>query len=214
MTSIGRVRAFIRYALDRPFCSSAPEVKLLGDEGTGWVIHADPQPQTCYCAGVGHDISFDVELAKRTKQPVLVFDPSPIGISTMSRIDSPNIKFFPVGLSADADVVEFSLPENPGEGSYSISRDDVEKVSFECWDLRRIMELNGDSEIDLLKMDIEGFEYDIIDSFLRQRIKDPATVRRVSPVVKTRSNVEGKTETVRSRIPNHPQAPWRPHFSA
>jgi hypothetical protein len=32
------------------------------------------------------------------------------------------------------------------------------------------MDHNGDTVIDLLKMDIEGFEYEIIDQFLDQRI--------------------------------------------
>jgi hypothetical protein len=39
-------------------------------------------------------------------------------------------------------------------------------VSFECYDLSTIMSRNGDSHIDLLKMDIEGFEFDIVNQFL------------------------------------------------
>ena len=81
-----------------------------------------------------------------------------------------NLEFLAVGVSAENSVVEFSVPANPDEGSFSVPRDGLEKVSFECWDLRTIMDKYGDTAIDLLKMDVEGFEYDIIDQFLAERI--------------------------------------------
>ena len=162
-----------RLAVDGLFCSSSPEIQRIGDPDSGWVMHTRPIPRVCYCAGVGKGMSFELELAKIASQPVLVFDPSPTGIATVEKLDrsdTSNLRFFPVGLAADAGIVQFSLPKDPGEGSYSIAREGIEKVSFECWDLPTIMSRNGDSAIDLLKMDIEGFEYDIIDRFLDQRV--------------------------------------------
>jgi FkbM family methyltransferase len=162
-----------RLAVDGLFCSSSPEIQRIGDQDSGWVMHTRPIPRVCYCAGVGKGMSFELELAKIASQPVLVFDPSPTGIATVEKLDrsdTSNLRFFPVGLAADAGIVQFSLPKDPGEGSYSIAREGIEKVSFECWDLPTIMSRNGDSAIDLLKMDIEGFEYDIIDRFLDQRV--------------------------------------------
>jgi FkbM family methyltransferase len=167
------LRKKARLAVDGLFCSSSPEVQRIGDPDSGWVMHTRPIPRVCYCAGVGKGMSFEVELAKIASQPVLVFDPSPTGIATVEKLDksdTANLRFFPVGLAADAGIVQFSLPKDPGEGSYSIAREGIEKVSFECWDLPTIMSRNGDSAIDLLKMDIEGFEYDIIDRFLDQRV--------------------------------------------
>ena len=162
-----------RLAVDGLFCSSSPEIQRIGDQDSGWVMHTRPIPRVCYCAGVGKGMSFELELAKIAPQPVLVFDPSPTGIATVEKLDKSdtgNLRFFPAGLAADAGIVQFSLPKDPGEGSYSIAREGIEKVSFECWDLPTIMSRNGDSAIDLLKMDIEGFEYDIIDRFLDQRV--------------------------------------------
>ena len=162
-----------RLAVDGLFCSSSPEIQRIGDPDSGWVMHTRPIPRVCYCAGVGKGMSFELELAKIAPQPVLVFDPSPTGIATVEKLDksdTANLRFFPVGLAADAGTVQFSLPKDPGEGSYSIAREGIGKISFECWDLPTIMSRNGDSAIDLLKMDIEGFEYDIIDRFLDQRV--------------------------------------------
>ena len=159
-----------RHTVDGWFCSSSPDVQRVGDQDSGWVMHTNPFPLVCYCAGVGKGMSFEIELARRAGQPVLVFDPSPTGIATVERSNTNNLHFFPVGLAAETGTVEFSLPKDPGEGSYSIARDGIERVSFECWNLATIMGKNGDFSIDLLKMDIEGFEYDILDQLLRQGV--------------------------------------------
>jgi FkbM family methyltransferase len=105
-----------------------------------------------------------------TSQPVLLFDPSPTGINTAARTEKPNVHFFPIGLAANAGILQFSVPVDPDEGSYSMIQGDLEVVSFECQDLATIMSRNGDSHIDLLKMDIEGFEFDIVNQFLDQNI--------------------------------------------
>lgn len=118
-------------------------------------------------------MSLELELAKITPQPVLVFDPSPTGIDTVSKIsetDTQNLTFLPVGLAAQTGAVKFSVPVDPDEGSYSVVQDGLDVVSFECLDLPTIMSRNGDSHIDLLKMDIEGFEFDIVNQFLDQNI--------------------------------------------
>jgi FkbM family methyltransferase len=163
-------RAKARASVDGLFCSSSPEVRRFGDEETGWVIHTQPMPQVSYCAGVGKAMTFELELAKATDRPVLVFDPSPTGVGTIQRTEIANLRFFPIGIAAETGTIEFSPPDNVGEGSYSVAREGREKISFECWSLATILEKNGDSAIDLLKMDIEGFEYDIIDGFLKDHI--------------------------------------------
>jgi FkbM family methyltransferase len=127
-------------------------------------------PLVIYCAGVGQGISFELELAKTSRRPILVFDPSPQGLATMAEIDAGNLEFFPVGLAATTGVVEFSLTRQDGEVSRSVSDSGFGKVSFDCWDLATVMRRNGDAVIDLLKMDIEGFEYEIIDQFLERGI--------------------------------------------
>lgn len=167
---VGWVRDKVRDVVEWALCSSSSEVKRVGTDNTGWVINVVPPPDVAYCAGVGQGMSLELELAKMTSRPVLVFDPSPTGINTAAANDSHNLKFFPVGLAAHAGVLQFSVPVDPGEGSYSVVQNGVDVVSFECYDLPTIMSRNGDSYIDLLKMDIEGFEFDIINQFLDQNI--------------------------------------------
>ncbi|HEY5382351.1 MAG TPA: FkbM family methyltransferase [Acidobacteriaceae bacterium] len=159
-----------RATVDGLFCSSSPAIQRVGDEGSGWVIDTRLKPEICYCAGVGKGISFEVGLAKIASKPVLVFDPSPTATPTIARTDLSNIEFFPIGLAANDGIVEFSVPQDADEGSFSVAREGLDRVSFECWSLQTIMNKRGDRAIDLLKMDIEGFEYDIVDQVLTQKI--------------------------------------------
>jgi FkbM family methyltransferase len=160
-----------RATVDRLFCSSSPHVCPVGDiDSGGWYINVSEPLRIIYCAGVGLDMSFEVALAKMADEPVLVFDPSPTGIATVEKSDISNIKFFPVGLAAHSGSIKFSLPIDAAEGSYSVVQDGVGTIRFDCYDLGTIMSTNGDSRIDLLKMDIEGFEFDIVNQLLDQRI--------------------------------------------
>jgi FkbM family methyltransferase len=160
-----------RATVDGLFCSSSPDIRPVGDiDSGGWYINVREPLRVIYCAGVGLDMSFEVALAKMAAEPVLVFDPSPTGIATVEKSDITNIKFFPVGLAAHNGPIEFSLPKDAAEGSYSVVQEGVETIRFDCYDLGTIMNTNGDSCIDLLKMDIEGFEFDIVHQILDQRI--------------------------------------------
>ena len=100
-----------RQAVGWPFCSSSPEVKRIGDEGSGWVINTTGPFHVCYCAGVGKGISFEEGLAKLADRPVMVFDPSPTAIPTIARTDMRNLEFFPIGFGAENGVIQFSVPE-------------------------------------------------------------------------------------------------------
>ena len=170
MTPVRWARSKTRSAVDGLFCTSSPNIRRVGDEHSGWVMDVNPPPQTAYCAGVGQGMSLELELARMMSKPVLVFDPSPTGINTVAKSDAKNLQFFPIGLAANAGLVKFSLPKVAGEGSYSVVQEGIETVCFECYDLSTIMSRNGDHCIDLLKMDIEGFEYDIVNQFLDQKI--------------------------------------------
>ena len=165
------LRQTARKVLDWTYCSSAPGIERLGNLESGWVIQTVPPPRVAYCAGVGKGISFEIALARTAGKPVLVVDPSPTGTSTIEALGSlANLEFRPVGMAAQTGEVSFSVPRHAEEGSYSVAQDDLEKVSFECWSIGTMMQKQGDTAIDLLKMDIEGFEFDIIDRMLAEKI--------------------------------------------
>ncbi|HUZ95404.1 MAG TPA: hypothetical protein VMU57_10865, partial [Edaphobacter sp.] len=102
MTLVRWVRSKARVAVDQLFCAHCADIKLVGDEHSGWFININPVPQVAYCAGVGQGMTLELELAKMMRNPVLVFDPSPTGIETVSKSDTQNLQFSPIGLSANA----------------------------------------------------------------------------------------------------------------
>jgi FkbM family methyltransferase len=164
------LRSKARAGVDWLLSSSSADVQLVGSTDSGWFIKTGLSPRVVYCAGVGKGMTFEEELAKQAPRPILVFDPSPTGIATVEECPRENLEFLPVGVAGKCGTIEFSVPRNPGEGSFSVAQDDLEKVSFECWDLAKIMSRGGDTSIDLLKMDIEGFEYDIVNGMLDDQI--------------------------------------------
>ena len=121
-------------------------------------------------AGVGHDITFEHDLVSRFGVRIILLDPSPTGIKTVSDLSLPsNIEFHPVGLAAKSGSVSFGQPDRPDEGSFRKSNVDG-GVRFHCTTLQELMTQHNRSRIDLLKIDVEGFEYEIIESILAKSL--------------------------------------------
>ncbi len=120
--------------------------------------------------GVGNDMSFERELARKYNCRVLLYDPSATGIATACEVKNlcPNIQFYPKGLAGKSGVHHFCVPQDTIEGSFSVPRgaDLLEKVTFECVSLSDVLKNAGWQHAGLLKIDVEGFEYEILDSLL------------------------------------------------
>ena len=124
----------------------------------------------CYLAGVGEDISFDIELIKRYGCMVYAFDPTPRAIDFIRRMDpiTESYSYWPVGLWHSNGIQRFYAPTNPANVSHSIVNLQRTQGYFEaeCRSLANLMaELHHD-HIDLLKLDIEGAEYGVLYSML------------------------------------------------
>ena len=78
----------------------------------------------------------------------------------------PRISFLPLGLAASPGVVSFAPPENPSEGSFRKGQEHESRHSMQCVSLVDHAREHGYSTIDLLKLDIEGFEYAVLESVL------------------------------------------------
>lgn len=121
-------------------------------------------------AGAGTDISFEIELHKLTKARILLLDPSPPAkahIGSLSAEDLSGITFLPYGLASRSGTRSFVVPANLVNGSYAFSSDETGSVSFQCRSLDDLMREYGWDHLDFLKMDIEGFEYEVLDSIFR-----------------------------------------------
>ncbi len=159
----------------------------------GWIIPADhglTADSLCYCAGAGEDISFECALVEQYHCRVRIIDPTPRAIQHFkdlgqavhegvrfpvnnSEVDYYSItdthferlQFLPVGL-ADTDAeLKFYLPQNPAHVSCStLNLQKTDRYfTAPCFRLSSIMNQQDDDSIDLLKMDIEGAEYGVIE---------------------------------------------------
>lgn len=141
-----------------------------------------------YSFGIGEDLSFSQEVYERWDCEIFAFDPTPKAIEYVensSMSDKIGFHFYPWGLSDKDGAAQFFLPKERlyvpaymtnGEKVEEISGSLVEyegvgeSISVEFRTLQTIMEQMGHSQIDLLKMDIEGSEFAVIDEILNSGV--------------------------------------------
>lgn len=171
----------------------------LGTFYGGWLIPVDSglsSDSVCYTAGAGEDISFDCALAERFHCLVRIIDPTPRAIQHFLQLENAvrtgtafpvnnstsnhysissaafeRLHFLPVGLAGQDADFKFFYPRNPAHVSCSIAN--LQKThdyfTAKCLRLSSIMEMQGDVSIDMLKMDIEGAEYGVLEDILGAR---------------------------------------------
>lgn len=127
-----------------------------------------------YSAGIGDDISFDLDIIKHFGAKVFGFDPSPKSIAWIEKYNLPfEFRFFPFGLSDHDGEILLYQPENPESTSFSIycRNQSSDYVEVPVMRLSTIMKELGHTRIDLLKMDIEGAEYGVIKDMVESDIR-------------------------------------------
>jgi FkbM family methyltransferase len=152
----------------------------LGGDGAEWTLCPDTlcSNSVIYSAGVGEEISFDLEIIRRFGAIVHAFDPTPRSIEWIKAKSLPEkFVFHPYGVAAKDGVYKFNPPTNPYHVSHTIVNRDSPWPAIELpvYRVSAILQKLGHTKIDLLKMDIEGAEYEVIEDLLDSRI----TVRQL-----------------------------------
>ena len=166
---LGSLRRHARLWVDRAFWKEVDGVRLLGEEANWWVCtRLLPPGSHVLSGGAGKDVSFEIDLARMGCQ-VALFDPSPTGKNTMQKPvnQHPGLRFFPDGLAARDTVVGFAPPVILDEGSFRIVADGgPATINFRCVSPKNALGMAGFSDCALCKLDIEGFEYEVLTSLL------------------------------------------------
>ena len=172
----------------------------LGSEYGGWFLPVNHElgvNSICYLVGAGEDVSFDLAIASKFKSYIRIVDPTPKAVAhltglreaittkteypinnsktdfyVLADLDEEKIKFNAVGLSGKREVARFYAPKQESHASYSmLNIQQSEKfIEVQCVTLKELMVENGDSNIDLLKLDIEGAEYGVLNNLLETEI--------------------------------------------
>lgn len=151
----------------------------LGSPAAGWCCDLSliNEESIVYSAGLGCDISWDLELIRVTRCSIDGFDPTPEVLVELRKLELPKrMHIRECGLAAEDQIAKF-FKLHPGWITETAFQDLVvvqsprEPVSVKLKCLKTIMfELQHD-RIDLLKIDIEGFEYEVIQDLVRSNIR-------------------------------------------
>ena len=124
-----------------------------------------------YSFGLGTDTSFDEDMIKRYGAVVHGFDPTPGALSyARGRAASLPDCFFalhPFGLNHKDGEIDLYPPANPSHISHNqLPRPGARPVAATLLRLATIMHLLGHARVHILKMDVEGAEFSVLDALL------------------------------------------------
>ncbi len=151
-----------------------------GSEHGGWWICPEGlgADSIVYSFGIGKDISFDSSIIERYGMRVEAFDPTPESLAWLKAQTLPeNFRVHELGLAARDGSMDFFPPAQadhvshtllPGTYGEDLSR---ETISVPVRRLAGIMTSLGHGRIDILKMDIEGAEYEVLVDILASKLE-------------------------------------------
>jgi FkbM family methyltransferase len=170
--------AKVRRALRRRwFELSVPRLRLraapggLEDIGSvygGWMIppRLIGPGWTCYCVGAGGDVTFDLTLATRFGATVRTFDAveSFVESAREQAADEPRLTAHHAAIAVADGPLRMQLSHDPVSSSVSSAQlyETDRYVELPGRSLGSLMHELGDERIDLLKLDIEGAEYELL----------------------------------------------------
>jgi FkbM family methyltransferase len=147
-------------------------LEVMGSEYGGYAVCPTglDQQSVVYSFGVGEDVSFDLAMIERFGVTVHAFDPTPRSIEWVRGQQLPDrFRLHEYGLADRDTTVQFAPPENPDHISHTLlerKRASGKPIEVPVRCLRTITRELGHDRVDVLKMDIEGAEYGVIDDLI------------------------------------------------
>src|SRR5262245_11455932 len=178
---------------------STPHEKI-GTVYGGWFVPIDllSHQSLCYTVGAGEDVSFELGLIKQYGCELYCFDPTPRaqrhiellrrnterGIQT--QINNSDRRFYDCesayltrlhfhlyGVWSVNTTMKFYSPADPSHVSHSIVNLQRTETYFEaeCRTIKSLMQAFGHAELSLLKLDVEGAEYEVLRSLVDEGVR-------------------------------------------
>lgn len=156
-------------------CDARVATELLGSSYGGWYVATSllPSSPIVVSLGIGGDITFDRIMVERFGASVVACDPTPLAADTVLRAQLPAscLSFLPAAVS-DYDgqgTFEPVLVGGQPTGCYRLAPADPSdgaRIGVAVRSLASLIRERCPSGLDVLKMDIEGAEYEAIPDLL------------------------------------------------
>jgi len=155
---------------------------LYGTQYGGWLVDLSliPEGSTVISAGVGEDISFDLQLINKRSCNIVGIDPtvkSHLFIENQKNLN--NFELIKMALHIeDGDIVQMYKNKRQDHVSESILSDHQSVKDFDYYHAETISLptlFDKYNNISVLKMDIEGSEYDVLENLLEV----PETLKQI-----------------------------------
>jgi FkbM family methyltransferase len=153
-------------------------IRILGDRVRyQWPIIANSlnAASIIYSFGIGTNATFELDVIEGLGCQVFAFDPTPRSDDwAREQKFPPQFRFLEVGIADIDGEMEFYPPPSPADVSYSAHMEPHTgsvPVRAPVRTLGSLMSMLGHEAIDMLKMDIEGCEYAVVDQLATSRIR-------------------------------------------
>lgn len=157
----------------RPQCT-VPIARLGSGPGAWSVCHRGlDRTSIVYSFGIGRDIGFERAMIERYGLTVHAFDPTPLALRWIrSQALPPGFVLHEVGIAAHDGSALFQAPTKAKFESFSLVRRAGlgEPVEAPVRRFSTLAGMLGHSRVDVLKMDIEGAEYQVLGDVLASGI--------------------------------------------
>ena len=138
-----------------------------GERSGAWTVNPDKldSNSVVYSFGVGNNIGWELALIERFSLCVDAFDPTSKSVEWARLTDFPDgFRFHPVALAATDGIQRFQAPRK--DRSFNFKPDPLGGHLFPGKRLSTIASELGHKRLDVLKIDIEGGEYALLDDVL------------------------------------------------
>jgi len=147
----------------------------------GWCIPAElvSENDIVYTLGVCNDIEFELMIINDYKAQVYAFDPTPFSIEWIESQSLPeNFNFYPCAISGkDKNLYLYPRITVHGETTttmYTVHKQEEQRndgITVEGLTLKSITRKLNHNHIDVLKIDIEGAEYEVLQNMLDTNLR-------------------------------------------
>lgn len=173
--SLHRIKLLVKHLLGRDLLIRRKvhlPLEHYGNRYGDWSVPANyvTKESIVYSFGIGEDASWDLALIQAKNCQVQGFDPTPKSLSWVKNhvLDS-RFSIHPWALADLDGTLDLWLPANDAFVSASCRASDSsssKKITVPCRCLPSIMNELGHEFVDVLKMDIEGAEYSVIEQIV------------------------------------------------